>query len=175
MPSSFDSRTYFSSQSDSYHREKRKEIEKKHSISLQPVGAIALMGIGLLWNVGKEVKKYEEKREKEEMERRKREDRDRQWRTRTVREERFDSRRDPPSAGDSMKAERGSCTTSSNYTRETRRYQSPDYRTKRQHDDRSRDEKPRHHSQDSGGRESPYYVTRRVDREEYTRSRRESR
>ncbi|KAI0102087.1 hypothetical protein GGR51DRAFT_295177 [Nemania sp. FL0031] len=86
MPSSFDSRSYFSSHADSYHRATRKKIEEKHSISLQPVGAFALMSVGLLWNIGKEVKKHEERKEKEEAERRMLEDRERRWRARPYRE-----------------------------------------------------------------------------------------
>ncbi|KAI1130716.1 hypothetical protein F5Y10DRAFT_107184 [Nemania abortiva] len=175
MPSPLGLRNYLPSRADPDHRQMRKELEKKHSIGYKQVVVLGLLGVKLAWNIEQQVKKHEEKRDREEAEQRRRHDQERQRRERAFHERRFDPRRDYSKPDDSTRAQRGSWTTSENYSRETRRYHSPDYRVKSRHsEDQPRDERRRYHSQDSRQHDGPYHVTRSFDQTEYIRRRRDS-
>ncbi|KAJ2966254.1 hypothetical protein NUW58_g10706 [Xylaria curta] len=79
MPSPVDPRNLLPSRADPVQRKARKQLEKEHAVGLTEVAVLGLIGLTLAWDIDKQVKKREEKKDKEEAEKKKREERER-WR-----------------------------------------------------------------------------------------------
>ncbi|KAH8159738.1 hypothetical protein CIB48_g8507 [Xylaria polymorpha] len=174
MPSPVDPRRLFPSRADPEHRQRRKELEKEHSVGLKEVAVLGLIGLTLVWDIDKQVRKKEEQKEKEEAEQKKQEEREHHRREKASHDGTFDHRRDHVSSDGSRKSERGDQRTSGSYARDPRRRQSVDHRANTRYDDRYRDRTPRYNSRDYRQHDSPYDDMRDSDQAGRRRSRRDS-
>ncbi|KAI1193848.1 hypothetical protein F5X97DRAFT_22070 [Nemania serpens] len=152
MPlSRVDPRKHLPSRAEPEQRQRRKELEKEHSISLAEVAKLGLIGLTLAWNIEKQVEKHEEKKGREEAEQRRREEREHR-RTRgesTSRDGTYRPRRDYAVAGDRSESERRGRSAAGTYARDPRRHQSMDHRAgAARYDDRRRDQIPRQDPRD---------------------------
>ncbi|KAI0852706.1 hypothetical protein F5Y00DRAFT_178566 [Daldinia vernicosa] len=59
-------RNYMPSRADPEHRSRRKELEKEHPFTWKEPLVLGMIGIGLAWNIEKQVQKREERKEREE-------------------------------------------------------------------------------------------------------------
>ncbi|KAI0843159.1 hypothetical protein F5Y06DRAFT_82063 [Hypoxylon sp. FL0890] len=87
-----DPREYLPSRAHPEHRSRRKEIEKEHPFGWKEPLVLGLLGIGLAWNIEKQVQKHEERKDKEEQEGKDREERRRHRREQQIRGGTFDPR-----------------------------------------------------------------------------------
>lgn len=74
------------------HRSYRKELEKQHPFGWTEPLVLGMLGIGLAWNIEKQVHKHEERKDKEEQEQKEREERRRRRREQQIRNGTFDPR-----------------------------------------------------------------------------------
>ncbi|KAI0200400.1 hypothetical protein F4808DRAFT_169835 [Astrocystis sublimbata] len=189
MAPPIDPRGLLPSRADPEHRKHRKELEKGHGVCLTEVAVLGLIGLTMAWDMEKQVRKKEERKDKAELEQKEREKRDQRRRGRSTHDGRSDSRRGyVPSDGGSRRSGRGGrdgrddTNASQSYARDPRRRQSVDPRADpRYFDDRYRDygrdqeRAPRHESRDHRRYESPYDEDmRKADMAERGRSRRDS-
>ncbi|KAI0904011.1 hypothetical protein F4823DRAFT_616524 [Ustulina deusta] len=108
------------------HRQARKELEKEHPFSFAQVATLGLIGLTLAWDMEKQVRKHEERKEKEEAEQKRRGEQERRRREKSSYHNRtVDSRRDHRAPDSSRTSNRGA---SESYARDSRRRQSVDYR-----------------------------------------------
>ncbi|KAI2465502.1 hypothetical protein F4781DRAFT_23855 [Annulohypoxylon bovei var. microspora] len=80
-------RNYMPSRAHPEHRSARKELEKEHPFDWTGPIVLGMLGIGLAWDIEKQVKKREERKDKEEQER---EDRRRRRKGQQIRDGTFD-------------------------------------------------------------------------------------
>ncbi|KAI0117204.1 hypothetical protein F4814DRAFT_279574 [Daldinia grandis] len=59
-------RNYMPSRAHPEHRSRRKELEKEHPFTWKEPLVLGMIGIGLAWNIEKQVQKREERKEREE-------------------------------------------------------------------------------------------------------------
>ncbi|KAI2776101.1 hypothetical protein F4815DRAFT_485899 [Daldinia loculata] len=59
-------RNYMPSRAHPEHRSRRKELEKEHPFTWKEPLVLGMIGIGLAWNIEKQVQKNEERKEREE-------------------------------------------------------------------------------------------------------------
>ncbi|KAI1804144.1 hypothetical protein F4811DRAFT_521709 [Daldinia bambusicola] len=59
-------RNYLPSRAHPEHRSRRKQLEKEHPFTWKEPLVLGLIGIGLAWNIEKQVQKHEERKEREE-------------------------------------------------------------------------------------------------------------
>ncbi|KAI0154963.1 hypothetical protein GGR57DRAFT_502148 [Xylariaceae sp. FL1272] len=78
-----DPRNLLPSRADPEHRQRRKQLEKEHPFGFTEVAVLSMIGVGLLWDMEKQVQKHEEKHHKEEAEKRKREEREQRRRAKS--------------------------------------------------------------------------------------------
>ncbi|KAI1409085.1 hypothetical protein F5Y13DRAFT_170638 [Hypoxylon sp. FL1857] len=165
-----DPRGYLPSRAHPEHRSRRKELEKEHPFGWKEPLVLGLLGIGLAWNIEKQVQKHEERKEREEHEGKEREERRRHRREQQIRNGTFDPRnqdRDSRSESRSNRdrrsghprggSDRGSDRSMARDTVDLER----DHRSHRnrvQSLDMSRRENPRYIEDD------PYYEQYRYDR-----------
>ncbi|KAI1182399.1 hypothetical protein F5B17DRAFT_190399 [Nemania serpens] len=179
-----DPRKYLTARGEPEQRQKRKELEKEHSVSLLQVAQLGLIGLTMAWNIEKQVEKHEKKKEQEEAEQRRPKDREHRRRRgeSASRDRTHRSRHDYAAAGDRSESERRGRHAAGAYARDPRRHQSMDYRAGAgagagaRYDDRRRDPIPRqeprdHHRYYAG---PPDYPTA-SERPERIRRRRDSR
>ncbi|KAI0466487.1 hypothetical protein F4859DRAFT_303132 [Xylaria cf. heliscus] len=175
MPSPIDPRRFLPSRAEPDERQKRKQLEKEHAIGFKEVTVLSLIGIGLAWDIDKQVRKKEEKREKEEAERKRREEREERECRRRGRGSHggaSDSRRDYMSSFDgSRRREQGDRSSSRGYAHDPRRRQSVDHRADMRYNDRYGDRTPRY---DSRAYHRPHDESRSRDQAGSGRSRRDS-
>ncbi|KAI0175912.1 hypothetical protein GGR52DRAFT_570891 [Hypoxylon sp. FL1284] len=103
-------RGYLPSNAHPEHRSHRKELEKQHPFGWTEPLVLGMLGIGLAWNIEKQVQKHEERKDREEQEQREREDRRRRRRERQIRGGTFDPRAQDAgssSQGSSSRGDRG--------------------------------------------------------------------
>ncbi|KAI1168683.1 hypothetical protein F5B18DRAFT_190954 [Nemania serpens] len=155
MPlSRVDPRKHLPSRAEPEQRQRRKELEKEHSVSLSEVVKLGLIGLTLAWNIEKQVEKHEKNKEKEEAEQRRPEEREHHRRRgeSASRDRTYRPRRDYAAAGDRSESERRGRTVAGTYARDPRRHQSMDYRADAgagaRYDDRRRDPIPRQEPRD---------------------------
>ncbi|XXG94436.1 hypothetical protein Hte_000693 [Hypoxylon texense] len=87
-----DPRGYLPSKAHPEHRSHRKELEKEHPFGWTEPLVLGMLGIGLAWNIEKQVQKHEERKDKEEQEQKEREERRRRRREQQIRNGTFDPR-----------------------------------------------------------------------------------
>lgn len=87
-----DLRSYLPSNAHPEHRSKRKQLEKEHPFGWKEPLVLGLIGIGLAWNIEKQVQKHEERKEREEQEEEERQERRRRRREQHIRNGTFDPR-----------------------------------------------------------------------------------
>ncbi|KAI1852437.1 hypothetical protein JX266_002615 [Neoarthrinium moseri] len=75
-----DPRKVLPSRADPEHRSKRKELEKKHGYGYTEPLVLAMLGVGLVWNIENQVSKHEKRKEEEEEREKQREERRRRRR-----------------------------------------------------------------------------------------------
>ncbi|KAI1638512.1 hypothetical protein F4809DRAFT_244534 [Biscogniauxia mediterranea] len=97
-----DPRKYMPSRADPEHRSRRKQLEKEHPFGWQTPVILGMLGVGLAWNIEKEVQKHEERKDKEKQDQRKREDRERRRRERGTRGRSYEPRRETRSQSQSQ-------------------------------------------------------------------------
>ncbi|KAI1487740.1 hypothetical protein F5X96DRAFT_126138 [Biscogniauxia mediterranea] len=97
-----DPRKYMPSRADPEHRSRRKQIEKDHPFGWQAPVILGMLGVGLAWNIEKEVQKHEERKDKEKQDQRKREDREHRRRERGTRGRSYEPRRETRSQSQSQ-------------------------------------------------------------------------
>ncbi|OTA91663.1 hypothetical protein M434DRAFT_32534 [Hypoxylon sp. CO27-5] len=85
-------RSYLPSNAHPEHRSRRKQLEKEHPFGWKEPLVLGLLGIGLAWNIEKQVQKHEERKEREEQEEKEREERRRRRREQQIRNGTFDPR-----------------------------------------------------------------------------------
>ncbi|KAI1446819.1 hypothetical protein F5Y02DRAFT_381586 [Annulohypoxylon stygium] len=83
-------RNYAPSRAHPEQRAARKELEKEHPFDWTGPLVLGMLGIGLAWDIEKQVKKREERKDREEQEAREREDRRRRRREQQIRNGTFD-------------------------------------------------------------------------------------
>ncbi|KAI1766197.1 hypothetical protein GGR53DRAFT_464599 [Hypoxylon sp. FL1150] len=167
-PSPVNPRGYLPSHAHPEHRSARKELEKEHPFGWTEPLILGMIGVGLAWNIEKQVQKHEERKDREEKEQKEREERRRRRREQQIRNGTFDPRAQdtgsqssrgrrgsrPAGAGGS---ERGSDRSVARDTVDMQR----DHRSRRdrvQSVDMGRHEDPRHIEDDR------YYGQQRYDR-----------
>ncbi|KAI0817824.1 hypothetical protein GGR55DRAFT_41225 [Xylaria sp. FL0064] len=148
LPSPPDPRNLLPSRAHPEHRQYRKQLEKEHPFSFAPVVTLGLIGLTLAWDMEKQVKKHEERKDKEEAER---DDRERRRREKGHgHRETSDCRRDQRAPDSSRSRRRGDRDggTSESYARDPRRHQSVDYRADPRRHDGYRGQTPRYDPRD---------------------------
>ncbi|KAI1394109.1 uncharacterized protein F4822DRAFT_37019 [Hypoxylon trugodes] len=105
-----DPRTYLPSRAHPEHRSHRKQLEKEHPFSWTEPLVLGMLGVGLAWNIEKQVRKHEERKEREGQDTKDRDDRRRRRRERQIRDGSFDPSRqdDESNSSGSRDRERGS-------------------------------------------------------------------
>lgn len=88
-----DPRKLLPSRADPEHRGRRKELEKKHGYGYTEPLLLAMLGVGLVWNIENQVKKHEERKEGEEKEEKERDERQRKKREHQIRSGTWDPER----------------------------------------------------------------------------------
>ncbi|KAI0380033.1 hypothetical protein F5Y04DRAFT_104674 [Hypomontagnella monticulosa] len=83
-------RNYLPSRAHPEHRSRRKELEKEHPFGWTEPLVLGMLGIGLAWNIEKQVQKHEERKDREEQEAKEKEERRRRRRERQIRDGTFD-------------------------------------------------------------------------------------
>ncbi|XDG06831.1 hypothetical protein ABKA04_006446 [Annulohypoxylon sp. FPYF3050] len=84
-------RNYMPSRAHPEHRSMRKELEKEHPFDWTGPLVLGMLGIGLAWDIEKQVKKREERKDKEEQDARERDEhRRRRRREQQIRDGTFD-------------------------------------------------------------------------------------
>ncbi|KAI1779770.1 hypothetical protein F4818DRAFT_437074 [Hypoxylon cercidicola] len=83
---------YMPSNAHPEHRSARKELEKQHPFGWTEPLVLGMLGIGLAWNIEKQVQKHEERKGREEQEQEEREERRRRRREQQIRSGTFDPR-----------------------------------------------------------------------------------
>ncbi|KAI1461958.1 hypothetical protein F4805DRAFT_189315 [Annulohypoxylon moriforme] len=83
-------RNYMPSRAHPEHRSARKELEKEHPFDWTGPLVLGMLGIGLAWDIEKQVKKREERKDREEQENKEREERRRRRREQQIRNGTFD-------------------------------------------------------------------------------------
>lgn len=94
-----DPRNLLASRADPEHRAARKELEKKHPFGYKEPLLLTMLGIGLIWNIEKQVKDKTERKMKDEQEKEEKEERRRRRRERDIRAGTWDPMRDDTSRG----------------------------------------------------------------------------
>ncbi|KAI6093574.1 hypothetical protein F4821DRAFT_252579 [Hypoxylon rubiginosum] len=85
-------RGYLPSNAHPEHRSARKELEKQHPFGWTEPLILGMLGVGLAWNIEKQVQKHEERKDKEEQEQKEREERRRRRREQQIRSGTLDPR-----------------------------------------------------------------------------------
>ncbi|KAI1381738.1 hypothetical protein F4677DRAFT_2011 [Hypoxylon crocopeplum] len=85
-----DPRGYLPSRAHPEHRSTRKELEKQHPFGWTEPLILGMLGVGLAWNIEKQVKKHEDRKDREEREREERDERRRRRREAQIRNGSFD-------------------------------------------------------------------------------------
>ncbi|KAI2618864.1 hypothetical protein GGR54DRAFT_640404 [Hypoxylon sp. NC1633] len=85
-----DPRGYLPSRAHPEHRSARKELEKEHPFGWTEPLLLGMLGVGLVWNIEKQVQKHEERKDREEQQGKEREERRRRKREQQIRNGTFD-------------------------------------------------------------------------------------
>ncbi|ORY63217.1 uncharacterized protein BCR38DRAFT_485979 [Pseudomassariella vexata] len=89
-----DPRNVLPSRADPHHRAIRKDLEKKHGYGYTEPLVLAMLGVGLIWNIENQVSKREERKEEENKKEEEREERWRRRRENRIRSGTWDPRRE---------------------------------------------------------------------------------
>lgn len=123
IPTPPDPRNLLPSRAEPEQREKRKKLEKDHSVGLTEVAVLGLIGLTLAWDIEKQVEKREQKKDEDENEK----DRRRRGNGNGSRN-RNDSRRRDRDASDRTHGRRTERSGTRDRNRDARRHQSVDHR-----------------------------------------------